>query len=233
MLGNPQIAYVLHLRPYTDSRVLIDFFAETSGVIRAVGRVPGKRHKGLYQGFQRLHLEYWGSDSLKTLRSCETAGNATVLLGEALFCGIYINELLQRLLPPEEPFPELFLSYEAAVSHLTQSKSRSERESILRHFEFLLLEYLGFAITFDLCADTEVEVRPDGLYYFEAGAGMHEYSAASATRDADLIRGEQLLAMARREFTSREVLQSAKKISREALRQVLGPKPLKSKELFR
>ena len=234
MSDKSQYAYILHVRPYTDSRLLIDFFSENSGLVRTVGRVPGKRHTAQYQSFQRMHIECWGASSLKMLRSCESAGGSIVLLGDSLYCGMYINELLQRLLPLEEPCPDLFLFYETAVTQLAHAKSRVEQEAVLRHFEFFLLEYLGFAVIFDLCAETEVQVLPDRLYYFEVGSGIREYTADAATPDtAEVIRGEQLLAMAHHNFTDQEVLRSAKKISRQALRQLLGPRPLKSRELFR
>jgi recombinational DNA repair protein (RecF pathway) len=72
------------------------------------------------------------------------------------------------------------------------------------------------------------------LYYFEVGSGIREYTAESAAPGvAGVIRGEQLLAMAHHNFIDQEVLKSAKKISRQALRQLLGPRPLKSRELFR
>jgi DNA repair protein RecO (recombination protein O) len=232
---NPQYAYVLHQRPYTDSRLLIDFLTENAGLIRAVGRIPGKRETGGLQCFQRLHVEYWGVSSLKTLRSCEyAAATMTALLGDALYCGMYINELLQRLLPHEEPSPELFQFYEKVVIQLSHARLRPEQELILRHFEFYLLEYLGFAVIFDVCAETDANVCLNQFYYFEAGSGVRHYnSGIRLAQDGSLIAGEQLLAMARRDFNDPEVLKSAKKISRQALRHLLGPKPLKSKELFR
>lgn len=233
MLSSAQYAYVLHQRPYTDSRLLIEFLTEDSGLIRAVARVPGKRQKGIFQCFQRVHLEFWGTSDLKTLRGCESAGVTTLSLsGDTLYCGFYINELLQRLLPLEEPCPEIFRAYEAVVAELALCRSRPEQESGLRCFEFFLLEYLGFAVVLDTCAVTGAEVQPELAYVFEAGSGLHENAQLSRHSGAWVIPGAQLLAMARRDFTDPAVRKSAKKITRVALRQLLGPRPLGSKDLF-
>lgn len=225
---------MLHQRPYTDTRLLIDLFTENAGRVSVVGRVPSKRQTGMFQNFQRLHVEYWGDSSLKTLRSCETAtGIFSRLSGQALYCGMYVNELLERLLPSEEACRELFHYYEAILPQLAQSHSRLEQESVLRHFEFFLLEYLGYAVVVDLCTETDAEVCEGRFYCFEAGAGVRPYRPDVGTDKADRIAGEHLLAMSRREFYDPAVLKSAKAITRQALRHLLGPKPLKSKELFR
>lgn len=226
---------MLHQRPYTDTRLLIDLLTENSGRVAVVGRAPSKRQTGMFQNFQRLHVEYWGSSSLKTLRSCETAATTTSRLsGHALYCGMYVNELLERLLPAEEACQELFHFYEAILPQLAQSRSRLEQESILRHFEFFLLEYLGYAVVVSLCVETDADVCEGQFYYFEAGAGVRPFHAnVPSANNANKIAGEHLLAMSRREFFDPAVLRSAKVITRRALRHLLGPKPLKSKDLFR
>jgi DNA repair protein RecO (recombination protein O) len=233
--NSSQYAYVLHQRPYTDSRLLIDLFTEKSGLVRVVGRIPAKRQTGAIQSFQRMHVEYWGNSSLKTLRTCESAAvTLTPLLGDSLYCGMYINELLERLLPSEEPCLELFHFYETVVVQLAQSRTRLEQESVLRYFEFFLLEYLGYAVVVDVCAETEAQVCVGQFYFFEAGSGVRECTSEfRPSNNGNIIAGEQLLAMSRHEFHEPAVLRSAKVITRQALRHLLGPKPLKSKELFR
>jgi DNA repair protein RecO (recombination protein O) len=227
-------AYVLHVRPYTDSRVLIDFLTENTGVIRAVGRAPGKRQRGSLQNFQHLHIRYRGDSALKTLMGCEQESSAPMLLtGDALYCGIYLNELLQRLLMPEDPARELFHFYENTLHRLLEAKTREQLEIVLRQFEFFLLEQLGFSLQFDVCASTGEEIRPEGLYIFEVESGFREIQSDRDPRGETGISGGLLLAVARNDWDSAEVLRIAKRLSRQALKHLLGNKPLHSKELFR
>jgi len=147
---------------------------------------------------------------------------------------MYVNELLERLLPPEEACCDLFHFYEAVIIQLAQSQARLEQEAVLRHFEFFLLEHLGYAAIVDVCAETAAEVRAGQFYFFEAGSGLRQCSPdLPSSNTVNMMAGEQLLAMSRREFRDPGVLKSAKFITRQALRHLLGQKPLKSKELFR
>ncbi len=226
-------AYVLHVRSYTDSRLLVDFFTESAGVVRAVGRAPGKRNRAIFQCFQALDITYMGKSELRTLTSCEVSAETPYLLfGESLYCGLYLNELLQRLLPPEDAYPGLFAFYEAIVAELSKDLLRPQLEAVLRRFEFFLLEQLGFGIPFHVCVESGAEVTQDGSYVFEPGSGLRECVPTSTSR-SEPIPGAHLLAMSRQDYTDGKVLRSAKLISRRALQSLLGPKPLKAKELFR
>ncbi|RMV97031.1 DNA repair protein RecO [Pseudomonas amygdali pv. tabaci] len=55
-----------------------------------------------------LEVEFRGRGELKNVGRMESAGVATWMTGEALFSGMYLNELLIRLLPAEDPHPAVF-----------------------------------------------------------------------------------------------------------------------------
>jgi DNA repair protein RecO (recombination protein O) len=224
-----QNAFVLHVRPYTDSRLLIDFFTEHDGLIRAVGRTPGKRDRAKYQPFQPLELEFSGSGELKTLRSCELTNHiAFSLLGHSLFCGLYINELLLRVLQADEPFPPLFSFYGGAVQALKANPSHQQTESVLRSLELFLLEQLGFGVDFD-SSETGQPINEERFYFYRAGHGFCECGQDSG----EAIPGHHLSAIDRRDFSDEAILRSAKIITRAALSPLIGEKPLKSRDLFR
>ena len=58
--------------------------------------------------FQPLLLSWSGQRELKTLLRAEWRGGLPLVGGSALLCGFYLNELLLKLLPREDPHPRLF-----------------------------------------------------------------------------------------------------------------------------
>lgn len=228
-------AYVLHLRRYTDSRVIVDFFTQNHGVVRAVARQPGKRDRAKFEPFQSLLIRCVGTSELKSLRECERVDEkARILLGPQLFCGMYINELLQRLIHVDEPFLDLFKFYEATIYALENSLSKSEIEVVLRRMEFFLLEQLGFAVDLRYCGDSGEEVAPDRWYFYEHGHGLREYVGKDDLQRKSLcVPGIYIHALAQQVFDDETVLRAAKRITRQALGPLLGARPLKSRDLFR
>lgn len=227
-----QRAYVLHVRPYTDSRILIDFFTESDGLVRAVGRVPGKRDRAKYQPFQLVEIEFVGTLELKSLRACEwVSDEALVLHGHPLFCGFYVNELLQRLLHPGELISGLFSFYCETLRVFQANPPRDKIESVLRRLEFFLLDRLGFGVDFDRCSDTGESIAAEKFYFYRIGHGFCECSGDDT--DIEPISGRYIIAIRQQKFSDDAVLKSAKIITRLALSPLLGDKPLKSRDLFR
>jgi DNA repair protein RecO (recombination protein O) len=56
-------------------------------------------------------LSFSGRGELKTLTAREAAGTAVSLRGDRLYSGLYVNELLVRLLHRYDPHPQLFVAY--------------------------------------------------------------------------------------------------------------------------
>lgn len=226
-------AYVVHLRRYTDSRVILELLTLHGGIVHAVARVPGKRDRAKFEPFHPLSVEFSGTSDLKTLRVCEPLSETAVrLTGVPLFCGLYLNELIQRLLRPGEPFPEIFSYYESVLHLLNLEAARADIESTLRGMEFFILAQLGFAIDFASCSTSGGEIDPDSLYRFEESRGFALVARGVNHGASKVIPGKHLLALAKGDLSDLEVLRSAKYISRRALAPLLGDQPLKSRELF-
>src|SRR5690606_40936352 len=49
-----------------------------------------------------LFLQWYGANELKTIKNAEQTGQACSMVGEALYCGLYLNELLLKLARSEE-----------------------------------------------------------------------------------------------------------------------------------
>ena len=111
-----QPAYVLHSRPYRDSSALVEMFTAEHGRLSLVAR--GARNRGrkgslssLLQPFIPLLISFSGRAELKTLGKLEAAGGGRTLRGERLYSGLYMNELLVRLLHRQDAHPRLFAAY--------------------------------------------------------------------------------------------------------------------------
>ena len=122
-----QRAFVLHSRPWSETSLMLDVFTEESGRVRLVAKgARSKRStlKGALQPFTPLLLRFGGRGEVKTLRSAEAVSLALPLSGITLYSGLYINELLSRVLEYETRFSELFFDYlhciqSVSYTHLT------------------------------------------------------------------------------------------------------------------
>ncbi len=231
-----QPSYVLHTRPYRDSSLLVELFSREHGRVSLVAKgarpAGGRRSRGgsqaaLLQPFTPLYCSWSGRSSLHTSTGCEPRGLSVPLRGQKIYCGLYVNELMSRLLHHEDAHPELFDYYEQVLVELGDSESF---EWVLRQFEFRLLEELGYG--FDLQSDglNGSEVQAGRWYAYHGEYGLVQAAADSAS-DIPRFAGEELLKIASGKLDD-DSRRCAKRLMRAALAVQLGEKPLKSRELF-
>ena len=221
-VGQP--AYVLHSRAYKETSALVDFFTP-QGRRRAVLRRARGKGGSLVRPFVPLEVELRGRGELKNVGRLDSVGIAAWLHGDALFSGLYLNELLMRLLPAEAPQPELFEHYALTLQALAAGRPL---EPLLRSFEWRLLEDLGYAFALDHDINDE-PIDADGLYRLRVDAGLERVYLVQP----GLFNGTELLALAQADWEAPGALLAAKRLMRQALAVHLGPKPLVSRELFR
>ena len=136
-------AFILHGYAYRETSLLVEVFTRGFGRISMVARgARGARSalRGVLLAFQPLALSWFGKGEVRTLARAEWTGGLPLLRGEALLCGFYLNELLLRLLPREDPHDALFLRYQEALARLA---SEADSAPALRSFEKALLKELG------------------------------------------------------------------------------------------
>lgn len=219
-----QPAYVLHSRPYRDSSALVDLLTLREGMQRVVWR-GARRGKGIKpQPFTPMVLSLYGRGDLKTLRQAEVAGSHVRLQGEALFSGLYLNELLVRLLSSGDPQTLLFAAYQTALEQLAAERAV---EPVLREFEWQLLDLLGYGFSLQVDATGE-PLSATAVYRWEAEQGLQ----AADSQQPGLLPGAGLLAMASGDWQHPAALHTAKRLMRKALAVHLGDRPLMSRQLF-
>jgi DNA repair protein RecO (recombination protein O) len=213
-------AFVLHRYPYRETSFIVDFFTQSHGRISVIAkgiRSPKSPLKGLLQPFVPLTVHARGRHALKTLTLAEGSGPPISLMSTQLISGLYMNELLVRLLPKEEVCEYLFSTYYASLQALN--------EVSLRIFEQTLLKTLGYALPLQL-------LDPDCCYLFIAEHGF-ELCYEHEAHKPSFFLGKQLCAIEKEDYSDVATVNAAKRLMRLAFAPLLGNKPLKSRELYK
>lgn len=225
-----QAAYVLHRWPYQEHSLIIEVFSQHDGRIRllAKGAKRGKRGQAaLLQPFRNLQIDWRGRSELKTLTAVESDDYQSSLAGDYLYCGFYMNELLQRLLPEQASVPGLFTDYHNSLHLLRDEVAMAP---VLRKFEWSLLTHLQ--LDFDWL--TEVEggdpIDPLKTYYFKPEEGFA--LVIDGREPTPFFAGDAILKMASFSLNDEQLLRQFKWVMRAALTPYLGTRPLRSRELF-
>jgi len=223
-------AFILHRRPYRETSQLIDLFCQDVGKVSLVykgGRSSTRMKRGTAQPFTLLQVSYFGRGSLKTVKSFEAQTQVVPLVGQRLFLAMYINELLYRLLQAETACDGLFECYQQTLLAIAGA---ADPQIALRLFELTLIETLGYGVNFneDIYSGELIESGYEYQYQHQAGF----FAKQAIHKKHDVYSGQDILALARRDFSNQDVLKSAKRFCRQALANLLGGKPLHSRALF-
>jgi DNA repair protein RecO (recombination protein O) len=216
-------AFLIHRRMYQGSSLLLDFFTKDSGRLRLIAR-GARKSKISLQMFQCLSISFKGKGELKSLSQWEVDDQPRRLLGDDLILAMYANELILRLLPENDEYPETFNSYWTFLANLNALDS-SEKEYALRNFENQMLEDLGYGLDFSFDINDE-RIKEDLQYEFIEHQGFNKNSNGA-------VSGKALVSLSKQETITDPIqLTILKKMNRKRLKSLLGDKPLKSKELF-
>lgn len=229
-------AWLLHSRPFRETSLLLDFLTLEQGRVSAIARGARSskgRQRLLLQPFVALRISIAGRHELRTLQAAEVLAPAPMLQGERLFAGLYLNELLVKLLQGHEPEQRVFHAYAETLASLGAG---AEVEPLLRHFELCLLDSLGYGLQFDQDAASGAELEPEGWYYLQADSGFVRQLQAPAdeaeARRAGLFPGSALLDIAAGQFSAADTRRHAKRLLRQVLQQHLDGKEIVSRRLF-
>jgi len=208
---------------------LLDVFSYQHGRASLIAKGVRKKKSsqaGLLQLYQPLLLSWTGRSELHTLTAVETEAPRYMLQGEATLCGLYINELMVKLLPLHAAEPELFTAYQLALSGLQQADNN---EIVLRLFEKRLLMHLGYGLVLDRDSETGQEIDPQQQYYYQADAGLMSWQK---DKNQPAISGRSLQHLIMERDFDQQSLFEIKQLMRSVIHFYLGGKSLQSRELF-
>ena len=217
-------AYLLHHRPYSETSLICYFFTHSHGIVHILSK-GARRPRGYYPLLQpglELFVSWSGKSELKTLRKAELCKRHSLFDGEKLILLLYTNELLMKLLKPQDSHPRLYDAYDLFLINQT----RASHERNLRIFEQRMFAELGYGLSFAKDYKSGEPIVAEGYYVYEPTHGFTQVSQPGR----DGFHGSELLAMD--QLNQTEVLRAAKKLSRIILHHLLESKPLLSHQLF-
>lgn len=224
-------AFVLHHRPYRETSLLVDVLSRDHGRVSLVARgqrQQSKRRRNVMQLFQPLWLSWYGQGELVTLTQVEVSDAAYRLVGNASLCGLYINELLYKLLPLHEPETDLFDAYQQTLEQL-QNNSH-QQQLTLRLFEKALLSELGYGLQLETDVDSGQPLQDELNYLYQPDSGPHRYQGSSS--NASIVSGRSLRQLREGRGFDETSLKQVKTLMRTVINYYLGGRPLHSRQLF-
>ncbi|QQN87252.1 MULTISPECIES: DNA repair protein RecO [Acinetobacter] len=220
--------YLIHHRKYRDRSHIVHLFTQE------YGRIDGILRQNPPPQYQPISLLASGKSELKNFTKLEIVNQPIFFFGDAFFSGFYLNEILLRLCPLEVQMPLTFAKYGETLNALQklsdQENPNTYLKQVLRQFEHILLEELGYELDFSVDAN-QAQINPVQHYYFQLNEGF--MPSAKALRST--MSGQQILTMQHyengRDFNP-EQLQLLTKLYRQVITALLGDRPLKSRQLW-
>ena len=129
---------------------------------------------------QPLQLNYGGDAEIRALKGAEWVGGHVMPTGESLLSGLYINELLLRLLARDDAHESLFDAYAGVVEVLAGEHLGAQaatQAAALRAFELLLLRAVGLLPALDAQTMTLSPLVPERRYTLVSEAGLRQAEA--------------------------------------------------------
>lgn len=242
-------AYILHQYDWSESSLILEVFTRHRGRV-ALAAKGVKRHTSNFRPvllpLQPLKLNYTlgaeGNAEIHTLKGAEWVGGHVMPQGDALWSGMYLNELLMRLLARDDPYAALFDIYAGVVRVLAgqHGASTDAIEPVLRAFELVLLRELGHLPALDQESTTLSDVAAAVRYTLVAEGGLRQAApherAALAGRQWQAIelalQSAQPFPQTLQALAEPEVAQALKPQLRNLLQYHCGSTMLRTRQLM-
>jgi DNA repair protein RecO (recombination protein O) len=226
-------AYVLHARAWRETSLLVEVLCQNHGRLGLVARgVQGPKKQVLraaLQPLQHIRLNAVQRGELAHLASAEALDAAPRLTGDSMLAAFYINELVMRLAPRQDPHGDLYRIYGQTRARLDGDASLAWT---LRRFERDLLESLGSG--FDLAEDADgFAIDPAARYRIDPEQGPRRLLSERGREErTTAATGSALLALAADRQPDADDLASLRLALRSVLSHHLGGRGLKSWEML-
>lgn len=221
--------FVLHAYPYKETSLIVETFTRRFGRVGLLARGarrPRSAMRGVLLAFHPLRMTWSASAELGTLMSAEWGGGQASLSGIGLMCGFYVNELLLRLLPRDDPHEALFDVYGMSLARLAAGE---DQPTILRGFELRMLTELGYAPVLDRDAVNGAQIDAAKHYAYEAERGPVETRRNSGE---SVVSGRTLLDMAADNYDSTRTRDESRRLMRALITERLGGQTLHTRAVL-
>ena len=171
-------AFILHRYDWSESSLILEVFTRHRGRVALLAKGV-KRHTSNFRpvllALQPLKVSYTlsgdGNADIHVLKGAEWAGGHIMPMGNNLLTGLYLNELLMRLMARDDPYAYLFDVYGAVVK-LLATQQEEVIEPVLRAFGLILLRELGLLPSLELETQTLQALEPEKSYVLVAEMGL-------------------------------------------------------------
>jgi len=224
-----QAAFILKSQAYKETSFIHQVFTQDYGLLSIISkgsRGKNSKHGSLLQAFRSLSISWVGKSDLKTLTSVDESHHSTQLKGNALYCGLYVNELILNLIHKHDAHPYLFQVYTDVIEKLSVVE---KVEPYLRQFEKGLFDEIGYGLSLKYEAESEVPIKPAAYYLYVADVGA---VLQQNNKHADAMLGSTLINLASNQLSDQAELAQAKRMMRRLIDARLDGKILKSRDLF-
>ena len=221
-------AFLLHHYPFRDSTRLLELLTREHGRVAVFARTS-RRGNGpspaTLQPFGELLASWTARGETGQLTGAERRSGGG-LPAERLLAGFYVNELLVRLLPRNDPHPLLFDAYRRLLDSLARAEVETHRP--LRLFEKRLLEELGYGLYLE--ADRGgAPLAAEACYRYRLEAGAERLDGVA--EGTLIFSGASLRSLAQDELADARSLADARRLLRAALDVVLEGRELRTREV--
>ncbi len=203
-----EAGYVLHTYPYKETSLIVEAFTRRFGRVAMLARGarrPRSAMRGVLLSFHPLRLSWSAAAELGNLVSAEWSGGLPPLAGRGLMCGFYVNELVLRLLPRDDPHEALFDSYGETLSRLVGDGP--------------FASVLGYAPLLDRDAASGAPIDPEARYAYEPDRGP--MPVRNSHPNDLLVSGRTLLDVAADDYARPETRDEARTLLRTLIGQRL------------
>ena len=225
---NLESAFVLHTRAFKETSLLVDLFTKNLGRINVVAkgaRKPKSPLRSVLTPASMFAVSFSGKTELKNLNACELLNHYSISMSVALNSIVYVNELLIKATEKEDPHEEIFNQYKLLCEGLAGKTDKVEIEVLLRTFELVLLQELGYGIDLSFESISGNRIKPNNNYMFDPSLGFTKLQTDSIKANGVFL-GKDILNFSSGDLTEQDSRLASKKIMRLALDYHLGNKSI-------
>jgi DNA repair protein RecO (recombination protein O) len=217
-----QPGFILHQRSYRETSALVDIFSHEFGIVRLVARGAKRKARGKLplRAFKPLLFSWYGTSSLKTLTGLDTPADFYMpyLQGKQLLVGMYINEIVYKLLGFGVAYTALYTQYQYMLDVLAVTSDDALAAVSLR-FERALIDALGYGINFEQDSQRKpiskhasyTFVPNKGFMPATHGAGAGVDILLSSTLESTFSGGD-LIAIGQDKYITNQAIASAQRL---------------------